>query len=238
MKLLKKAEITLDVTRIIDENKLTGDELVDKWEAEAAKRSSLNLRTLLALEPMQNLLADQIKESDKRIREYWENSDGDFNYGQCIMKIKGIDSKTLLSSIRELFAGASGTPEQVKAHAIRNLFPVHPEHYTLKNGANVETMGGLATLTKPMPYAVDQAPAFVRQLVDNLYPLCMAGAGPLLDGTPFTYVLQQFKDTEDGMEANLIIWYPAGCPAIYVEEHVEHYAVEFRNGCLLALGKL
>jgi hypothetical protein len=49
-----------------------------------------------------------------------------------------------------------------------------------------------------------------------------------------TYVLQQFKDIEDGMEANLRIWCPAACPPIYLEEHAEHYAVEFRNGCRMA----
>ena len=54
------------------------------------------------------------------------------------------------------------------------------------------------------------------------------------DGTLFTYVLQQFKDTDDGMEANLRIWYPAACPPIYLEEHAEHYAVEFRNGLRMA----
>jgi hypothetical protein len=53
-----------------------------------------------------------------------------------------------------------------------------------------------------------------------------------------TYVLQQFKDTDAGMEANMRIWYPAGCPPIYLEEHAEHYTIEFRNGCRLAAATL
>lgn len=238
MKLLKKVELTIDLTRVVDESALTGDELIDKWESAAAKRSSLNLRTLLGQGVMKELLADQLKESDELVRKYWANSNGEFNYGQCILNVNGIDSKTLLTEIRKLFLGATGKPEQVEQYLIDNLFPVHPEHYTVDNGANVETMGGLPAFTKPVPCTPDQAPDFVKELVDSSYPLCSAGDGPLLDGTPFTYVLQQFRDTEEGMEANLIIWYPAGCPDVYVEEHVEHYAVEFRNGCLAATGRL
>lgn len=232
MKLVKKAELSVDVTES-NNQKLTDNQVVDKWELDAAKRTSLNLRTLLFEEAMLDLLKHQMDEADTKIKQYAAASNGDFDYGQLIMRVKGIKSETLFSSLRATFMAAKGTPEQVKNNVVNTLFPAHPEHYALGGGC-IETMGGLPTLTTPMPVSPDQAPDFVKPFVDKSYSINSAGAGPLRDGTPFTYVLQQFRDTDDGMEANLMIWYPSGCPSAYVEEHIEHYAVEFLNGCRMA----
>ncbi|MCQ9389583.1 hypothetical protein NQ038_13135 [Brevibacterium sp. 50QC2O2] len=66
----------------------------------------------------------------------------------------------------------------------------------------------------------------------------MTGAATLEDGSVFTYVLQEYKDTDEGMNVSLRIWYPAAAPAAYTEEHAYHYAVEFRNGARLAAARL
>lgn len=237
MEVLKKIAISIDLTESNDEKNLTGNQLVDKWELKAAKRISANLRTLLFEEAMLKLIEPQILEADERIRTYYAQSNGDFNCGQIVLKIKGVKSKPLFAILREIFMNAKGTPELVRNNVINFLFPVHPEHYALAGGC-VETMGGIPTLTFPKPLPTEQAPDFIKPFVDKTYSICSSGEGPLKDGTPFTYVLQQFKDTNEGMEANLMIWYPAGCPNEYVEEHLEHYAVEFTNGCKFAVSNL
>ena len=48
------------------------------------------------------------------------------------------------------------------------------------------------------------------------------------------YVLQQYKDTDDGMIADLRIWYPSAGASYYLKVHAEHYAVEFHNGIKMA----
>lgn len=130
-------------------------------------------------------------------------------------------------------SGAAGTPQQRRDAALGMAFPCHPEHYALPPYVGVvETMGGIPTRSRVK--VIDDAPEFVSRFVDESYPLRVTGAGELDDGAIFTYVLQQFKDTDTGMEANLRIWYPAACPPAYIEEHAQHYAVEFRNGCRFA----
>jgi hypothetical protein len=206
------------------------DQRIDEWELEAAKRALANLRELLYRLPMLHLIGGQIEESDAKIKQYVAASNGQFSQTQVILSVKGLKADDLFSTLRAALVVNGGTDEQVRQASIDLLFPMHPEHYVVPIGGGVvETMGGLPTQTHPTP--VQEAPDFVTQCVDTSYPIRLMGAGPLQDGTPFTYVLQQFKDTNDGMEANLRIWYPAACPPIYLEDHAKHYAVEFRNGC-------
>ena len=102
----------------------------------------------------------------------------------------------------------------------------------------IETMGGLPTRSHPAFVKPGDVPSFVSDLIDKNYDLSIVGAATLEDGTIFTYVLQEYKDTEQGLQASLRIWYPAACPPEYVIEHAEHYAVEFRNGARLAAAAL
>ncbi|MDN5721397.1 MAG: hypothetical protein ACTH0D_12000 [Candidatus Corynebacterium faecigallinarum] len=127
-----------------------------------------------------------------------------------------------------MVGGAGADDEERRRMVFETGFPTHPEHYMVLPGAGVvETMGGLPTLTRIEP--IETPPAFVAEHIDDSFDISRAGQGPLDDGTPFTYVLQQFKDTEDGVEVDLRVWYPAACPPIYVEEHAQHFAVETRN---------
>lgn len=232
MKLIKQVELAVDVTEEY-KNNVTDNVRVDEWELEAAKRTAFNLRSLLFEEKMLELLNEQLDESDERIKNYAAQAPDDFNYGRLTLTVKGMYSQELFSFIANMMASTKESSEQVKEVMFKQIFVAHPEHYALGDG-NIETMGGLPTVTLPVMTKIEEAPDFVKEFVDDTYAVKAAGAGPLRDGTPFTYVLQQFRDTSEGMVADLMIWYPAGCPDIYVEEHLEHYAIEFRNGCRVA----
>jgi len=209
------------------------DQRIDAWELKDARRALVNLRELLYGQPMRELLSAQIEEADKRMKHYLADSNGEFTETQVILRAQGLKGSDLFSAIGASLAAVVGPPEQVREAAIETVFPMHPEHYALPpyRGA-IETMGGIPTCSRV--FLLEEAPAFVTAFLDESYPIRGIGAAELDDGTLFTYVLQQFKDIEDGMEANLRIWYPAACPPIYLEEHAEHYAVEFRNGCRMA----
>lgn len=214
-------------------NGAADDRRIDEWELKAARRGLTNLRELLYGEPMVELLREQIEHADALHREYLAASAGQWTEGQVILTVKGLAVETFITFLRASLGAIDGTPEQVRQTADAMLFPSHPEHYGMPPYRGViETMGGIPTRTRVG--FIDNPPEFVAGLIDESYPIRLTGAGELEDGTPHTYVLQQLKDTEDGMEANLRIWYPAACPPHYVAEHVEHYAVEFRNGCRIA----
>jgi len=204
------------------------DTRVDAWELAAARRGMTNLRRLLYGAPMQALLADQIAESDRRAHEYAAASAGAFTECHVEVSASGVHIAELLAGIQSMLGGAAADEEERKAMVLATGFPTHPEHYMVLPGAGVvETMGGLPTLTRIAP--IETPPDFVAAHMDESYPVRRAGQGPLDDGTPFTYVLQQFRDTPEGLEASLRVWYPAACPPVYVEEHAEHFAVETRN---------
>ena len=214
------------------------DARVDQWELEASRRALANLRELLYGQPMMDLLGEQIAEADKLHRAYLAASKGEFTQTRVTMAAKGISLKELAS----IFAAAArpnvSSFEDSREMAISMAFPAHPEHYSPARDFNgvVETMGGLPTLTRVAPDP--NPPQFVLDEFDDGYEFRNAGKGVLADGTPHSYVLQEFHDTEDGLEASLRIWYPAACPPEYLAEHSQHYAIEFRNMLRLAAARM
>ena len=208
---------------------------IDGWELEAARGVLMNLRELLYGQPMFDLIGAQIAESDNLLRQYVAESKGQFKGTQVIVKIKGLKLSEFLTVLQSALAPQT-SPEAKRAAALE-MFKAHPEHYASDPGSFgiVETMGTLPTRSHPA--YVQSAPPFITAHLDQSYSLRNMGAATIADGTVFTYVLQQFKETADGMEANLRIWYPAAAPAIYLEHHSRHYAVEFRNGARMAAKK-
>lgn len=214
---------------------------IDEWELAASRRILANLRTLLAGQPMLELIDDQVVESDRQLKSYVEQSNGEFTGTQVLLQIVGLHVQQLMPAIREIMGGAASPDPAVRDAALSMAFAAHPEHYAMAPAGRpgvIETMGGLPTRSFPAFVQPDEAPSFVSDLIDSSYDLSTVGAADLADGTIFTYVLQEYRDTADGMEASLRIWYPAACPPAYVEEHAQHYAVEFRNGARLAAAAL
>ena len=213
------------------------DATIDGWELAASRRALGNLRTLLNGKPMLDLIADQVDESTARYRRYAEESGGRFRGGYVLLTLTGITVKELFTMVSRLMKDAGGTDEARKAASLGFLFPSHPEHYTLAPDSTgvIETMGGSPTLTHVSMIDPEDAPEDIRSHLDPSYDVSTVGRGLLNDDeTVQSYVVQQFKDTDDGMVADLWIFYPQAAPASDIEEHLRHYAVEFRNGARLA----
>jgi hypothetical protein len=209
------------------------DRGIDAWDLKAARRALDNLKELLYGPAMRELLKAQIEDSDKNLKQYLGASNGEFSQTQVIVTAAGITMAEFLPTLRAAVSAVDGSSEHLRQVAFDFLFPTHPEHYALPPYRGVvETMGGLPTRSRVM--GISGAPDFVTGCADDSYPVRLLGAAEIDDGTVFTYVLQQFKDTENGMQADLRIWYPAACPPVYLDEHAEHYAIEFRNGLRLA----
>ncbi|MCB0910049.1 MAG: hypothetical protein KDB60_00350 [Propionibacteriaceae bacterium] len=214
---------------------------IDAWELAASRRILANLRTLLDGQRTLDLINGQVEKSDSLLRGYAEQSNGRFTGTQVLLRITGIHVRQFMPTVRAMMDGAASPDPAVRGAALAMAFAAHPEHYAMAPGGRpgvIETMGGLPTRSFPAFVQPDQVPSFVSDLIDSSYDLSTVGAADLADGTMFSYVLQEYRDTANGMEVSLRIWYPAACPPAYVEEHAQHYAVEFRNGVRLATAAL
>jgi hypothetical protein len=235
---------TLKDLAINFDNKHVGpasEAVVDAWELKASRRALLNLRKLLHDQPMIDLLKPQIEQQDALLRDYVAKSGGKFKLSITSGTVKGLNSGQFFGWMMENFRAAMpgvSTPEARRAATFKIGYPMHPEHYVAPPTylGIVETMGGLPTRIRVVPFPAEQAPDFIKAHFDDNYPHKIAGHGELEDGTIFTYPFHQFRDTPDGkgFEMQLHNFWPVACPQIFVDEHEEHFAVEFRNSIRLA----
>lgn len=60
----------------------------------------------------------------------------------------------------------------------------------------------------------------------------------LADGTVVGSISNAFEDEPDGFTAHLSVTLPASCTPVVIEQHLEHFAVEFRTWILRAASEL
>lgn len=185
---------------------------------------------------MWDLIGHQIDAAEEQFQQWYVDSDGQYRGGEIKLFLRGITASQLLGAFTQILGPAVADGEARREGSINGVFPAHPEHYGLavEGPGGVETMGGMSTLTFPAYVGDDDVPDFIRPHVDDSYDVSRVGRGLLRDGSAQSYVLQQLRDVDGGLEAALWIWYPAACPESVVEEHLQHYAVEFRNGARMA----
>jgi len=209
---------------------------IDRFELEASRRVLANLRAELYGQKMWDLLGEQIDAAEKQFQQWYADSNGQYRGGRVKLHLRGITADELMAAFMQILGPAMADGEERRRGSINGVFPAHPEHYGLsvEGPGGVETMGGMPTLTFPAYVGDDEVPDFIAPLVDSSYDISRVGRGLLRDGSVQSYVLQQLKDVGGDLEASLHIWYPAACPDSVVKEHLQHYAVEFRNGARMA----
>ena len=125
-----------------------GDQGIDEWELKASRRILRNLRTLLAGEQMLDLIKDQVEESDRQLKQYLAESDGEYTGTQVKLAIKGLSIAQFMPTLQEIMGGVASDDEKTRREALDMAFTAHPEHYAMVPGtppAVIETMGGLPT---------------------------------------------------------------------------------------------
>ncbi|KAL9543547.1 hypothetical protein MBANPS3_008071 [Mucor bainieri] len=186
---------------------------VDSWELKTSRRALKNLKTLLAGQPMLDLLKNQMDEADTYFKSIINKSNGEFKESRIDLKAKEMIDQ----------------PPEVKRQVfIDTMVPSHPEHYAvlLDQEGIVETIGGHLARLLFRPCA--NPPEFVKAFGDPSFQNLPA-MGTLQDGSTFAYIFQELRDSDEGCDFHLRVLFPAAAPQLLFDEHAEHLAVEFRG---------
>lgn len=114
----------------------------------------------------------------------------------------------------------------------RNMLAANPDHFLIATAADgrqevIETTGG-----SPLPgrFFVDYADhdSLIAPL-DPSFTFDASGVARAPGGTPIGGVRHQFRDTDDGFQARLLVEFPSTVPPSMLKEHRWHLAVEFAN---------
>ncbi|CAO3642883.1 unnamed protein product [Mucor fragilis] len=202
---------------------------VDSWELKASRRALKNLKTLLAGQPMLDLIKDQMDEADAYYKSIIEKSNGEFKESRIDLKVKEISTAQFTTWWNTWLSEMLNQPPEAKRQVfIDTMVPSHPEHYALliDQEGLVETIGGRLARVSVHPCA--NPPEFVKAFGDPSYQNLPA-RGTLKDGSTFAYIFQELRDSDEGYDFRLRVLFPAAAPQLLFDEHAEHLAVEFRS---------
>lgn len=203
------------------------DTSIDTFELSSARRALRLLKTNLGRERLLELLHDEIEAGTAFLRENVERSAGRVASGTTTLRARGLSAAQFTGWLSRAFAR-----EDV-------MIAGHPEHYAIhaepgRNVNIVETLG------------VHVCSFFMREWDDSVVPeqdpaQPSAEASPgrrshllLEDGTVIGWIATAFEEEPGGFVARLSVTLPATCGAEVVEQHLEHFAVEFRTWILAA----
>lgn len=152
---------------------------------------------------------------------------------QCVTEIivAGLDARTVAERIDELMC--IDTPENDRAN-----LGACPDHYVLEARNNqlevIETTGG-----SPMPIQIfirfnDAAGLKTEPTAGCAHE--SVGTARLKDGTIAGGVRHQFRDTEGGLHARLMVEFPTATPRKMIREHQFHLACEWSRWLLHVRG--
>lgn len=207
------------------------DSTIDGYELFGARRALALLKEKLGRDRILELLSDEIAEGEAFLRDHLARSDGEETTGTTTLRARGITAAQF-----GRWLGAAFAREDV-------MLAGNPEHYSIhaEPGQNVNIVETLdryvcsffmrpwddsVIVDQELPAATDQKPAGRRSHM--LLP----------DGTVVGSIANAFDEEEDGFTARLSVTLPVTCAPEVIEQHLEHFAVEFRTWILRAAREL
>jgi hypothetical protein len=199
----------------------TDDLDIDGFELTSARRALAVLKARIGRARMLELIADDITDGDAFIHDALARSDGRQATGTTTLRIVGLDARTFGA-----WLAGSFDREDV-------MLAAHPEHYVIHNEGPgrahiVETLDG--HVCSFFMGGWDES----EEHDDTVDAAAHRSRTALSDGTVFGSVATLFRDTDDGFEAVLSVTLPAACAPAAIDQHLEHFAVEFRSWILRA----
>lgn len=201
------------------------DSTIDGFELFSARRALALLKRKLGRVQLLELLEDEIAAGDAFLRAHLGRSGGEQATGTTTLRARGVSAAQFGA-----WLGAAFAREDV-------MLAGHPEHYGIhaepgRNVNIVETLDEYVCSFFMRPWD-DSA------VVEQELPAAEAPAGRrshmlLADGTVIGSIANSFDEEQDGFTARLSVTLPATCAPAVIEQHLEHFAVEFRSWILRA----
>lgn len=200
---------------------------IDRYELASARRALRLMKGTLGSARLHDLVAEQVATGNAFFRDHVRRSGGEQATGTITVRAQGLAAAEFSAWMLRAFAR-----EDV-------LIAAQPEHY-------------LMTMTDP------RGPHVVETLGDHVVGFFMGGweesevaaAEPedadarrsvlVLDddGTVFGSVATRFVDALGGMDAELSVSLPITSAPAAVDQHLQHFSVEFRSWMLRAAAEI
>ena len=216
--------------QVTNNGAILSDDEIDCLTAQEAWAVSIETRTRYNGEKLLAFYQDSLKTSDAMWHKLAFSTDKPMQVSRCFMEVDGISLDTYLEMIASL---------QTNEY---NTLASHPEHFSCmikmsdERLCGMEPFGmyGLPTMCEVRFRDVRELGAQIQADNDPEYPVDMAGAAYLIDGTPINIPYHQFKSTETGFAVKMAVYWPEHTPDEIVEGHSLHLAMEFYEGIKLA----
>lgn len=204
------------------------DSTIDGYELFGGRRALALLKGKLGRDRILDLLADEVADGDAFLRDHLSRSAGEEATGTATLRAHGITADEFTGWLARAFAR-----EDV-------MLAGNPEHYSIhaEPGANVnivETLHDKVCSFFMRPY---DASIIVDQELPAGKPAGRRSHMLLADGTVVGSIANAFDEEDDGFTARLSVTLPATCAPDVIEQHLEHFAVEFRTWILRAAQEL
>jgi hypothetical protein len=207
------------------------DSTIDGFELFSARRALALLKNKLGRERLLELLSDEIASGDAFLRDHLERSVGAETTGTTTLRARGITA----AQFGAWLGGAFARDDVMLAG--------HPEHYSIhaEPGRHVNIVETLdkyvcSFFMRPWNDSVIVDPELAPAL--DVKPAGRRSHMLLADGTVVGSIANDFDEEADGFTARLSVTLPVTCAPEVINQHLEHFAVEFRTWILTAAAEL
>ena len=213
--------------RTFDDAAIRGIELT------RARRALAYLKAKIGNAAMRDLLKDDVSQTQARNRAWVEASGGRWKSGSLELVVPGPGAAA--------FHGYFMT--MMKEDRQPELRAGHPEHFmNVPLGPHAEVIENVGQDDLPWFIRLDftSPDAEFPAPWDPTYP-AEHRLGAFIndaDGLRIGSAIHEMRDTEDGLHVKLTIILPDAAPDHFIEGHLQHFAVEFRNWTSGAKGSL
>jgi uncharacterized protein len=195
------------------------------WELFFARRALAKLKSQLGQQALLELLEPDTADSARTLKAWADSSHGQWRPALTQLQVRGISASEFVSYFMSI------TGDQ-------------PEHFVLAEAGDglshvIRVVENLSRHISDFYITFTGEDQAIAELNPD-YPARMAGTVALADGTTIGHALHQFRETTDGFDALLAIYFPAAAPEEFIEGHRQHLAVEFTNwitGAAESLGR-
>lgn len=230
---MQSHDVTTRVVQTAPWVRLAGDDTdaaIDTMELFSARRALALLKAKLGREPLLDLLQEEIAAGDAFLGDHLERSAGASATGTTVLHANGISAAEFVAWLSRAFAR-----EDV-------MLAGHPEHFAIhaepSRGVNiVETLGAsvCSFFMRPWDGAVvadESSPTKAEALQNARYSLMSLG-----DGTAVGSIFTAFSEAPGGLMATLSVTLPVTCDPDVIQQHLDHFAVEFRTWIMRSIAE-